>query len=168
MKCDKYQRIAIECADYGEGQPITYPVFGLCGEMAELLAECHRRDPFNYDAFIGEVGDVLWYATALASDIDQPLSYVLGVGDLKDVTPASASIRNLPMFVGDVAEQVKKALRDDHGQFGRRIDRISLALCGVVKCLQGITMKYRGTLNEAAKMNVSKIKAKYEKKGAVG
>ena len=166
MKCDKYQRIATEHADYGEGDPITYPVFGMCGEVAELLEVYHECA--TYEDCMHEVGDVLWYATNMASDIKHPLSEILGVESLKCVTPGHSYLRTLPIFSGAIAEQVKKALRDDHGQFGRRTYPISLALCGVIRCLQGIARDLGGSLDEAAKMNLVKIKAKREKKGRIG
>jgi len=180
MKCNKYQKLALKSVDYGCGRPIEYPPYGLCGEMAEVLSEFHSCSHGDDDALLLEIGDCLWYISAMSDDIGLKLSYVLDVKDLKDVVPYPCPASNLPIFCGTVAEQVKKMVRDDCKRLSTaRMNKIVGALRGAARCLQGlanereVVLDRKGnligySLNEAAYLNLDKLKTKREKKGSVG
>lgn len=76
----EYQALAKTTAIYPEGSRVVYPTLGLCGETGEIAEKIkkHIRDGKELDKedLKKELGDVLWYLSALAGD--------LGI-DLQDV-----------------------------------------------------------------------------------
>jgi NTP pyrophosphatase (non-canonical NTP hydrolase) len=76
----EYQIEARKTAGYDPALKITYATMGLVGEAGELANKVKKimRGDANRDELIegirGEMGDVLWYLSALADDIGVPLS----------------------------------------------------------------------------------------------
>lgn len=77
-----YQREAGRTAAYPNiGKNATYPVLGLCGEageVAEKVKKVMRDDGGEFSAakrqeIAKELGDVLWYCAALATELDLDL-----------------------------------------------------------------------------------------------
>ena len=69
MTFDEYQKQSKETAIYEH--PIIYPTLGLCGESGEVAEKVkkHLRDGSSLDELKKELGDVLWYISAIASDL---------------------------------------------------------------------------------------------------
>jgi len=69
-----YQLEANKTAVYSGSLDIMYPAMGLAGEVGELLNKIkkHFRDgtPLDREDMVAELGDVLWYMAALATDLD--------------------------------------------------------------------------------------------------
>jgi len=84
MELDDYQKEAYKTAQYGYGKPITYPLMGLAGEAGEVmnkLKKVYRDNEGKFtvdraDALVDELGDVLWYLAATATDLGIDLSTV--------------------------------------------------------------------------------------------
>lgn len=80
MNFKEYQELAKQTAIYPESARIFYPCLGLAGEVGEVCEKIkkHVRDGRSLDVeeLKKELGDVLWYVSAIASD--------LGI-DLEDV-----------------------------------------------------------------------------------
>lgn len=80
MEFKQYQLLAKTTAIYPENARITYPCLGLAGEVGEVCEKVkkHIRDGrvLDKEDLTKELGDVLWYLSALAGD--------LGI-DLEDV-----------------------------------------------------------------------------------
>ncbi len=62
---------------------LNYAVLGLCGESGEVAEKVKKlyRDDRQYDGafeieLAKELGDVLWYISAVASEIDYPLERI--------------------------------------------------------------------------------------------
>ena len=76
----EYQIEARKTAGYDPANKIVYMTMGLVGEAGELankVKKILRGDPNRQeliDGIRGELGDVLWYLSALADDIGVPLS----------------------------------------------------------------------------------------------
>jgi len=90
MKLDEYQEKASKTAIYPKGFEITYPALGLAGEAGEVANKVKKfiRDGADKETFEAkkleiakELGDVLWYIAALATDLDVKLS-ALAAGNL--------------------------------------------------------------------------------------
>ena len=69
MTFDEYQVKAKQTAIYDH--PVIYPTLGLCGESGEVAEKVkkHLRDGTSLDELKKELGDVLWYISAIASDL---------------------------------------------------------------------------------------------------
>lgn len=81
MNFNMYQEAAIKTAVYPDEVHTLYPAIGLVNEAGELLGKVKktlRGDVPDYpkQALIDELGDVLWYAAALANDLGVTLGSV--------------------------------------------------------------------------------------------
>lgn len=82
MEINKYQELALTTKTYGAGVEIIYPTIklnGEAGEVAEKVGKVLRDNEGVFSDYIKleiakEVGDVLWYCAALASDLGMNLS----------------------------------------------------------------------------------------------
>ena len=85
MNFTEYQNLALSTAIYPKKYETIYPALGLCGEageVAEKIKKCIRDDLHNWPDeqfkadLTKELGDVLWYVAALASDLDISLNEI--------------------------------------------------------------------------------------------
>ena len=81
---NSYQRSASGTAIYPEKHRITYPALGMAGEAGEVANKVkklirdgpeNRPDTWRED-IASEIGDVLWYCAALASDLNLSLGMI--------------------------------------------------------------------------------------------
>jgi NTP pyrophosphatase (non-canonical NTP hydrolase) len=85
MNFTEYQNLALATAIYPKKYETIYPALGLCGEAGEVAEKVKKsiRDGLDYwqekqfkEDLTKELGDVLWYISALASDLDISLNDV--------------------------------------------------------------------------------------------
>jgi len=78
MTFNDYQKIARSTAVYPEEYKVIYPALGLCGEAGEVAEKVKKniRDGKSLDGVGLELGDVLWYISALADDLGITLEQV--------------------------------------------------------------------------------------------
>jgi NTP pyrophosphatase (non-canonical NTP hydrolase) len=80
MHFDEYQEKARKTAFYPREQAVFYPALGLSGEVGELNNKIKKgmRDNVKPDmeGLKGELGDVLWYLSQVASDLGISLDEV--------------------------------------------------------------------------------------------
>ena len=88
MEFNEYQKIAKTTAIYPAGFKLVYPALGLngeAGEVADKVKKLIRDDqwgpgmPLNEtkrNELVKELGDVLWYISACASDLGYDLNQV--------------------------------------------------------------------------------------------
>lgn len=81
----EYQRKAAKTAVYKDEHRMTYPALGLTGEAGEIANKVKKILRDDYDLveltvkeqeLAKEIGDVLWYCAALASDLGLDLSKI--------------------------------------------------------------------------------------------
>jgi NTP pyrophosphatase (non-canonical NTP hydrolase) len=88
---DKYQMFVRSTKTYDREFSLMYPVLGLAneaGEVAGKLKKIIRDDggqltPERLDDLVSELGDVLWYVTAVADDLGITISDVFQVNFMK-------------------------------------------------------------------------------------
>lgn len=80
LNFNEYQELAKTTAIYKQEAKIFYPALGLAGEVGEVCEKVkkHVRDGRELDKedLKKELGDVLWYLSALASDLGISLNDV--------------------------------------------------------------------------------------------
>lgn len=85
MKINEYQERALTTAIYPDESKITYTALGLVGEAGEVANKVKKliRDEMSPEVYeskkadiASEIGDVLWYCSALASDLGMSLSVI--------------------------------------------------------------------------------------------
>ena len=82
MNMDTYQQKASETAIYSD--KLVYPTLGLVGEAGEMANKVKKilrdksgeLDEETRQNLIDELGDVLWYVAALATDLKTNLSEI--------------------------------------------------------------------------------------------
>ena len=87
MTLNEYQQAAIATAIYPKDKAIVYPTLGLAGETGEVAEKVKKTirdnggifDEERRRAIALELGDVLWYAAALANDLGMTLDDVAGM-----------------------------------------------------------------------------------------
>jgi len=88
---NSYQRNASSTAIYPEEHRILYPALGLAGEAGEVANKVKklirdgpdkRPDTWRED-IASEIGDVLWYCAALATDLNLSLGTIAGQNEKK-------------------------------------------------------------------------------------
>ena len=85
MNFTEYQNLALATAIYPKKYETIYPALGLCGEAGEVAEKIKKSirdglhnwpdEQFKED-LTKELGDVLWYISALASDLDISLNEI--------------------------------------------------------------------------------------------
>ena len=74
MNFNDYQALSISSAVYPAKDKITYPMIGLCSEVGEVADKIKKNmrdgNTFSKEDIKKELGDVLWYVSALANDLD--------------------------------------------------------------------------------------------------
>jgi NTP pyrophosphatase (non-canonical NTP hydrolase) len=74
MDFDEYQKRAKETAIYPENVKIIYTAMGLCGEAGEVANKVKKKmrgdSEIDKEDLAKEMGDVLWYISQLATDLD--------------------------------------------------------------------------------------------------
>lgn len=83
MSADEFQERAVTTAVYPDEHKIVYPAIGLADETGEVLGKVKKTLRGDYvlseekrKEIVKELGDVLWYAAALARDLGVTLSHV--------------------------------------------------------------------------------------------
>jgi NTP pyrophosphatase (non-canonical NTP hydrolase) len=84
MELNEYQELALSTAIYPIDSEIVYPALGLCGEAGEVAEKIKKvirdggsfTDPKNVIEITKELGDVLWYLSAIAHDLGIDLNTV--------------------------------------------------------------------------------------------
>lgn len=75
-----YQELAKQTAIYPEEHKVTYPLLGLTGEVGEFANKYKKvlRDgkEFSREDMASELGDILWYLSAIATDAGLDLEYI--------------------------------------------------------------------------------------------
>jgi NTP pyrophosphatase (non-canonical NTP hydrolase) len=80
MNLNEYQNLAMETAIYpNKGNNLYYPTLGLngeSGEFANLVKKMERDGVFDPEKAIDELGDVLWYVSCCAYELDMTLEEI--------------------------------------------------------------------------------------------
>ena len=170
LQLNKYQSGAVSTVIY-PGK-VIYPALGLCGEVGELIDFVSiEREHCNTGVALHnikkEIGDVAWYVANIAEDMGTLLSEVMGREDFQEYTgpwDVDEVISQLAVHAGMVAENVKKAIRDNDGEL--TVDRrgnIMKALRWTVIWLGRLGSNYGATLEECAQLNLDKLRSRAER-----
>jgi len=82
---DEYQNAAATTAIYKVEHQVLYPALGLAaeaGEVANKVKKILRDGVFDREGILDEIGDCLWYISAICRDLNVSMSDV-AVGNLK-------------------------------------------------------------------------------------
>lgn len=168
MKISEYANESMSTATYPNiGKNPFYPVKGLIGEtgeLAEKLKKIERGDPnTSTDEYIElikkEIGDVLWYCSAIAFEFDIKLSDDFGDSEPDHITDGNPSLNilKIPIFISEICSVVLIGTQRDLDKYD--VETVSFALYEIIDCLNRLSSVFcRTTINEIAKLNIDKLK----------
>lgn len=151
MMLDEYQELAATTAVYPVEYKYAYPSLGLAEEVGEfcekLLGPRERLDMGH------ELGDVMWYASAVARDFGLTLSECFVRTDF----PASDNPDFAMLFAAlRLAGRVKKVLRGDTFD-EKKMDQVKLELGRILHCVNVLAQHFDFTMEEICQMNLDKL-----------
>ncbi len=80
MDFNAYQAESRKTAIYPEEYKLIYTTIALCGEAGELANKVKKKlrgdGDLDMEGVIGELGDILWYLSQIATDIDVELEHI--------------------------------------------------------------------------------------------
>lgn len=172
-----YQNFTDTVAIYPKHFGLQYCSLGLADESAEMFEKCvaYANSPRKVSdgQVLAEVGDVLWYIAQLMRHIPFNESVDSGV-DFSDLDALVASTWAIEfefeatllgaaggavILAGRIAGRVKKSMRD--GTLDG--ERVLVALCDLLRCLDAIARFYGSTLALVAAGNRDKLTSRQER-----
>lgn len=178
MLFDEYQKIATDTAlypniligisIYHEAQAKwVYPVLGLGGELGELAQELWE-DIIVSDNIIKEVGDVIWYISAICSEMNILMSDVTGCSNFTTFQDRVLYSERQPILkdllleafieIGIINENAKKSIRDSKGIISlERVQTIKTSLGRILAILAIICKRQGLNFDAVAQTNLDKL-----------
>lgn len=164
MNYKEYEKRCNDTKLYADEVAMPYVVLGLCGEIGELYEKIEQEE--REELGRKEVGDCLWYLAMIRCELGlSVLEDWPPIDDDSEVTPFA-----LPKFVGQIAEQTKKFLRDDWkvGEKNvmpeKRKVVIEAAWIEIAKCLAIISRDFfNSSIEQIAGENIAKLASRKER-----
>ena len=177
MDFKTYQKKARETAQYPNlGSNNIYPTLGLVGEAGEVAEKVKKviRDNngiFDNESKLGikkELGDVLWYISNLSTEFGVELDDVASdnLAKLKNRSDRNKIYPTLGLVgeAGEVAEKVKKVIRDKNGIFDNESKLgIKKELGDVLWYISNLCTELNFNLEDVALQNIEKLKSRAAK-----
>jgi len=155
MELKEYQEKAFTTAIYPKDhlKNITYPVLGLCDEIAEV------DEKFMHDAddeeLLKEIGDVCWYIAAIASELDL---------NLENLDKDLLCRDTMSIYAGKIAGKTKKLIRDKEGIITNKYkDFVEENLINILCLVKSLIIQYDSTLSQVLQDNVDKLFSRKER-----
>lgn len=135
-------------------------VIGLAGEAGEI-AELIVDSPHRKDKIADELGDAIWYITALCEKLSFSFPKIVQLADREPFlyTTAKPLALRLCIHVGKAVDIVKKGIFHRHG-----LDRdtLELELINCMTFILGIAAEHELRLTKILKGNIKKLERRYK------
>lgn len=145
---DLYQNQAMTLAVYRGNVRIAYTCLGLIEEVGELL----EADIADRDTLLKEMGDVMWYASALASDLGIKLSEAWEEPKVQLIPDVEALYKNAFRCAG----RVKKILRGDDNREAK-VTEVRGLVGDILRRIEALAGQYEASLEDVCEMNLDKL-----------
>jgi NTP pyrophosphatase (non-canonical NTP hydrolase) len=150
MNLNEYQDKAITTAVYPEEFQIAYPMLGLVEELGELF----DTNPEDKESVVKELGDVVWYVSALSYDLGLRLQNCYDNALMDD---SVLDIHALHKNTVRTAGRVKKILRGDDFSDEKILD-IQGYLGDILRRVESIaTVNMESSLESICEANIDKL-----------
>lgn len=160
MRFKDYSEKAITLAIYPPERGKEYTVFGLIDELGEVSEKIDQNRPDN--EIVKEVGDVMWYASAMIHEFDFQDIFEL-FEESRDMqvikNNAEKEVAKLALQHGaKLAGRMKKIMRDDDQKYTKKkMDEIYLILRSILRSLIILVNKMDLNFNEIFTQNLNKL-----------
>ena len=180
MDFNEYQRRSRETAVYPNlGNNLWYPALGLGGESGEVCEKIIEYDRYivknmlvhsKVEELIKELGDVLWYASNVATESCLELEDIVEEKD-SDSLQYTINFDYASMYdslcllglklsskAGQVQEIVKKTYRDDSGKLtATKRDKIKFAIRSILCTIAQFCILIQVDMETVAERNLEKL-----------
>lgn len=157
MHLDDYQVESAKTAVFPPQHELAYPVLGLVEEVYELM-EVSTQDA---DAIVDELGDIMWYAAAVARAVELKLQNCYDLGGTMENSRSMA--HDMVALSAKIAGRAKKILRGDAGQ-NHKVQAIKKYLGDLMVRVELIAKDYaNATLSEVCQRNITKLQDRMER-----
>jgi len=163
MQASEYQRAARTTAIYPAAAGVYYPALGLSGELGELCNKAKKiiRGDVTFDArledFRKELGDVLWYIAATASDRGFALADLVADAECGQQLTGDlySTLLDLEKSSGDLA-----GMADEIKTHGISVYRRQYTQSRLEQVLRGcgrLCFIFNVNMNDVCKANIQKL-----------
>ena len=161
---NKYQAEALTTAVYPLERELDYTILGLCSEVAEVAELAYQLDedtsiPDWQASMKSELGDVAWYAAAVADALSVPLQQIadMRAATVED-TSALKALLALVAASGALAGLLKKSIRDEGGHLSATCEyRMKVEVERVLLLLAQLCRGHHLTLEGVTQANLNKL-----------
>jgi len=166
----KYQKFVNKTAFFPrstQGRNISYLVMGIVEEVGEIyefiLKKQKLKDTDNYlneyviTQIIKELGDLVWYVTAICNEMSFPLERLMQYTKVKLENNVNHS--SLLLYLGDLSGAVKKMIRDDKEIITEEKSNLIITnLCYILVYVLQICKNNQVKFKTVLEVNMNKIK----------
>ncbi len=136
---------------------------GLVGEFGEFCEKITMGMPLN--ELLKEISDVEWYLTRLEFCFELSKEEVLdSCKPERTVEDISTTIKKTYVIIGQLAEKIKKVMRDKNGDFSDDKVQFLDIFCQLELKLMQIEGSLNRSKTEVLKINYDKLKSRWERK----
>lgn len=179
MTLNEYQVEAAKTAIFPQEKALEYIALGLSSEAGELAGHYRlaKLAPFGegyWVPFLSEAGDILWYASAMATHMKLPLQDFRDSAQL-EINKHTAYSKGLAVMaitedIGEIAGAVKKFIRDADGYAfvgSKYEDKIIVHLSSLLLQIELLALGRQTTISDLMEANLAKLKDRQER-GVLG
>lgn len=171
MTFAEYQKIALETVGYKPlgGLPVVYPALGLCGETGEVVEKTkkiYRDSDGTIDhtvryGLVMELGDVLWFVSALDYEFSGAGLQLLADYDAADPSPLPLGMESSPAAIAlrmsQAAGNVASAILGLISSRGENVQSIAPDLRTIIQCIVLYAEVIDVPVTEIMKANIQKL-----------
>ncbi|QOX80823.1 nucleoside triphosphate pyrophosphohydrolase family protein (plasmid) [Trichlorobacter lovleyi] len=168
----EYQKQALETVGYEplEGAPVVYPALGLAGEVGEVVEKTkkiYRDNNGTIDhsvryGLVMELGDVLWFVSALDFEFSGAGMQILADFDASDPLPLPLGLENSPAAIAlrmsQSAGNVAAAILGVVSSRGEQVQSIAPDLRAIIQCVVLYADIIDVPVADIMKANIQKLK----------
>jgi len=166
MTKSEYQKLAIRKSVWNFGMPpIVYYTLGMAGEAVELFEKLqifHKsRDDKDKDAVVLELGDFLWYFSAILHEME------IDFGKFSYKETSSFWGLSLFLEIGMILDRIKKMFRDNKGKMNLRTRfSIEYHMSKILSLVVELSNDLNVRLETVMRLNIKKLKDR-ENRGVI-
>lgn len=140
---------------------VIWNAIGLAGEAGEI-ANLVSGSPHLADEISDELGDMVWYISAIATKLNLSLEKIVRLSKREQMPYTYAEIMAIRLFVhtGKVCDLIKKGIFHRHGL---DVEEIEKELVGCMRMIRGLCGEYRLALRSTIMTkNLTKLQKRYK------
>ena len=155
-----------------QGRNLSYLVMGMVEEVGEIYEFVLKQDSLDenhpqhnilskylQEQINKELGDLMWYITAICNEMNYPLSHLIQYTKVKNDMMKENLNMKLILYLGEISGAVKKLIRDDNEVLtNNKKNVITTNLCYILSFILQLCNNNKISLGKIVEINANKIK----------